>query len=800
MTAFYDFFRYIKLYSTDGTTLEATLEGDSVTDSLNISRGNGVAFTGANASTDSFKIDVDYDLTVPVSTTSIRLSDVNSNNKDIALVAGGNMTIVRDSANQLTISALIGGVSKSISAITQANPARVTTTNAHGYTEGTPVTIVDVVGMTNVNGNEYFMNVIDGNNFDLYTDELLSTGLNSTGFPAYVSGGVATADYGGAKQAFKTIRVSGQTDVVADTIADLLTLVGGTGIDITTTAGTDTISYAIDSTVATLAGSQTLTNKTINGPDNTLTNIANSSLSNSSITFARVGGNSTAASLGDTVSFQGTASEVTVGESSGTFTIGLPASVAITTGLTVNSLAVATVTGTETLTNKTLTSPVISTISNTGTITLPTSTDTLVGKATTDTLTNKSISLTTNTVTGTLAEFSTAVSDATLVSIAGTETLTNKTLTNPTINAFTGTGNGSITGDLTVSGAADLGSISTIGDLNLGPYSKISDTWTNNAYGFLVLDQTNAPSQASGPNIVLNSQGSNGGQQHSNGDWLGTVQWHGYSSTGSSRIFAFLRATVENATDGATEGRLNIHLGHNGGSATPYVFTNSGIEMNSGVEYLKFQGATYNATNITTLQVTDPTAARTITLPDATGTVVVSALSPLSLSTAGTISLGTVPISKGGTGATTAADARTALTLNTDQDVQFDSLGVGTAASGTTGEIRATNNITGYYSSDSRLKENIQNIPDALDKIMMLKGVTFDWTDEHIKERGGEDGYFVKKHDTGLIAQDVQQVLPEIVRKKKDGYLGIQYDKTVGLLVEAIKELKAEIEHLKSKG
>ncbi len=244
MTAFYDFFRFIKLYSTDGTTLEATLEGDSVTDSLNISRGNGVAFTGANASTDSFKIDVDYDLTVPVSTTSIRLSDVNSNNKDIALVAGGNMTIVRDSANQLTISALIGGVSKSISGITQANPARVTTTNAHNFTEGTPVTIVDVVGMTNLNGNEYFMNVIDGNNFDLYTDDLLSTTLDSTGFPAYVSGGVATADYGGAKQAFKTIRVAGQTDIVADTIADLLTLTETNGLTISTTPATDTIDFA----------------------------------------------------------------------------------------------------------------------------------------------------------------------------------------------------------------------------------------------------------------------------------------------------------------------------------------------------------------------------------------------------------------------------------------------------------------------------------------------------------------------------------------------------------------------------
>jgi hypothetical protein len=71
------------------------------------------------------------------------------------------------------------------------------------------------------------------------------------------------------------------------------------------------------------------------------------------------------------------------------------------------------------------------------TLTFPDATDTLVGKATTDTLTNKSISLTTNTVTGTLAEFNTAVSDADLATIAGTETLTNKTLTSPTISGLT---------------------------------------------------------------------------------------------------------------------------------------------------------------------------------------------------------------------------------------------------------------------------------------------------------------------------------------------------------------------------
>jgi hypothetical protein len=749
MTAFYDFFRYIKLYSTDGTTLEATLEADAVTDSLNISRGNGVAFTGANAGTDSFKIDVDYDLTVPVSTTSLRLSDVNGNNKDIALVAGGNMTITRNSSGQLTIAALVGGVSKSISAITQGNPARVTTTNAHGYTEGTPVTIVDVVGMTNLNGNEYFMDVIDSTNFDLYTDELLSTGVNSTSYPAYTSGGVATANYGGAKQAFKTIRVSGQSDVEADTIADLLTLVGGTGIDITTNAGTDTVTYAIDSSVATLNDTQVLTNKTINASNNTLSNIANSSLTNSSITFARVGGNSTAASLGDTVSFQGTASEVTVGENSGTFTIGLPANVAITTGLTVNGI-------------------------------------TAVTESATQTLTNKTFDLTDNTLTGTLAELSTAVSDDTVVGLAATQTLTNKTLTNPTIGGATMTAALVLDYTSIATTIASTGQISTVG----GAPSLIGDT------GNVVLDGNNG--------IVL-------------------------SVTSAQQV---------NVLDGKIA----------------FIDSNSleWTNLTSTYDYTINPPATIGADV-------------TLTLPTAGGTVAVSASAPLSLSTAGDIGLGTVPISKGGTNSTTASDARTALGLaigtdvqaydadlaaiagltsaadtglyftgsgtagtftlgaigrtflgatnignaagsqrkllgvDNDDNVQMGSLGIGTAASGTAGEIRATDNITGYYSSDSRLKENIVNINGALEKVSMLKGVTFDWCEDYIKERGGEDGYFIKKHDTGLIAQDVQQVLPEIVRKKKDGYLGVQYDKMVGLLVEAIKELRTEINELKSK-
>jgi len=122
-----------------------------------------------------------------------------------------------------------------------------------------------------------------------------------------------------------------------------------------------------------------------------------------------------------------------------------------------------------------------------------------------------------------------------------------------------------------------------------------------------------------------------------------------------------------------------------------------------------------------------------------------------------------------------------------------EALGVGTTPSSTTGEIRATNEITAYYSSDSTLKENVKTIENALDKVNALRGVEFDWTDEHIKARGGEDGYFVRKRDTGLVAQNVKEVVPEVVAKRNDGTLGVKYEKLIGLLVQAINELSAKV-------
>jgi hypothetical protein len=188
--AYYDFFRKI-LLQPDGITLEA----DSIEDTLTITRGTGVAFN-PNATNDSFEINVDYQLYVPIGTTEIRLNDVNSNHTGVKITGGSNISIGRNNNSEITITSTVGGTSKAISNLTQTSPVVVTTTNAHSFTEGIAVTITDVTGMTQVNGNEYYMNILTSTTFALYEDSNLTTPVNGTGFSSYTSGGVATAEYG----------------------------------------------------------------------------------------------------------------------------------------------------------------------------------------------------------------------------------------------------------------------------------------------------------------------------------------------------------------------------------------------------------------------------------------------------------------------------------------------------------------------------------------------------------------------------------------------------------------------------
>ena len=119
-------------------------------------------------------------------------------------------------------------------------------------------------------------------------------------------------------------------------------------------------------------------------------------------------------------------------------------------------------------------------------------------------------------------------------------------------------------------------------------------------------------------------------------------------------------------------------------------------------------------------------------------------------------------------------------------------LGVGTSTPTTTGLIRATNDIVAYYSSDRRLKDNITPIDGALEKLDQIEGVYFDWIPmEGIHENEG--------HDIGVIAQEIEKVLPEVVTTRDNGYKAVKYEKLVAFLIQTVKELKVEIDELKNR-
>ena len=123
-----------------------------------------------------------------------------------------------------------------------------------------------------------------------------------------------------------------------------------------------------------------------------------------------------------------------------------------------------------------------------------------------------------------------------------------------------------------------------------------------------------------------------------------------------------------------------------------------------------------------------------------------------------------------------------------------NSLGVGTSASGTAGEIRATNNITAYY-SDDRLKTRLGGVEDALGKVLSLTGFYYE-ANETAQELGYEP-----VREIGISAQDVQAVLPEVVAPAPidDKYLTVRYERLVPLLIEAIKELTDRVKELEAK-
>lgn len=106
---------------------------------------------------------------------------------------------------------------------------------------------------------------------------------------------------------------------------------------------------------------------------------------------------------------------------------------------------------------------------------------------------------------------------------------------------------------------------------------------------------------------------------------------------------------------------------------------------------------------------------------------------------------------------------------------------------GASGAISADGSVTAQsfiYTSDASLKENVKLLNNSLDKIERLEGVSFTW-----KKNGVEE--------IGLIAQDVEKVLPELVVTSEDGLKAVKYGNIVALLIEAVKEQQAEINELR---
>ena len=288
-------------------------------------------------------------------------------------------------------------------------------------------------------------------------------------------------------------------------------------------------------------------------------------------------------------------------------------------------------------------------------------------------------------------------------------------------------------------------------------------------------------------------------------DASGNAPTFNQSTTGSAATLTTPRAIYGNNFDGSAALTQII--------ASTYGGTGNG--------FTKFSGPT--------------TAEKTFTLPDASSTIVVQS-GALGTPASGTLTSCTgLPISTGvsglGTNVATALGVAvgsagafvtnggalgtpssgtltncTFPTLNqnttgsaatftsTTQNSQFNSVGVGTAASATAGEIRATNNVTAYY-SDERLKTNLGNIDNALSKLKTLNGFYYE-----ANEIAQSLGYEVKK-EVGVSAQEVEAIMPEVVAPAPidDKYLTVRYERLVPLLIEAIKELEAQVAELKAK-
>jgi hypothetical protein len=214
---------------------------------------------------------------------------------------------------------------------------------------------------------------------------------------------------------------------------------------------------------------------------------------------------------------------------------------------------------------------------------------------------------------------------------------------------------------------------------------------------------------------------------------------------------------------------------------TRYLNTN-GDGVVSGSSQIAFSGVTGTVSNA---QLANSTIS---------GISLGSNLATLTIGTglSGTSYNGSGAVTIANTGVTSAV-AGTGVSVSAATGAVTFSIGqaVATTSNVTFGTVTATGDIVAFSTSDKRHKNNIQTISNAVLKVKQLNGVTWEWNDD-VNE--------VTKSTpkTGLIAQEVKEILPQVVTERADGFLALDYSKMVGLLVEAIKEQQIQIDQLKA--
>ena len=357
----------------------------------------------------------------------------------------------------------------------------------------------------------------------------------------------------------------------------------------------------------------------------------------------------------------------------------------------------------------------------------------------------------------------------------------------------------------------------TKGDVGLGNVENTAlSTYTGNggALDNQYIANGRNYSTTTGTVTSVNSEGPDaGGDVSIDTDNISEGSTNKYATT--ANVKSALNANLGTATFGDSNDTITIP----GNLVVTGTTTTNNVETVSTSNGIVFEGNVADANELTLLAGT-VSADRTITLPDANGTLPLlgidqtfSGANTFSSQIVSSVSTGTAPFSVSSTtkvtnlnadlldgltagnflrsNATDTASGVITFSNNTASTTKSDGAVIVTGGVGIGGALNVGGDVVAYASSDERLKDNIELISNPIEKVQSLKGVTWNWNDN-------ADELQQTLPNVGVIAQDVEKVLPELVTDRDNGYKGVDYAKLTGLLIEAIKEQQKQIDDLKS--